>query len=87
MKNKIFIPILVVIFGVGMIAPPAYAEVVTVSLILAAAFTSVVVTSKTIKNQQKQFVSHQDPWLPNALPERAGLRLRLALCYKTTNNI
>ena len=52
MKNKIFIIILVVIFGVSMIAPPVYAEVVTVSLILAAAFTSLIVTSQAVKNQQ-----------------------------------
>jgi hypothetical protein len=52
MKNNIIIPILVVVFSVSVISPPAYAEVVTVSLILAAAFTSVVATSKAIKNQQ-----------------------------------
>jgi hypothetical protein len=52
MKNKIFISFLIVVFGVTIISPPAYAEVVTVSIILAAAFTSVVLTSKAVKNQQ-----------------------------------
>jgi ABC-type spermidine/putrescine transport system permease subunit II len=52
MKNKIIISILIVVFGVTIISPPAYAEVVTVSIILAAAFTSVVVTSEAVKYQQ-----------------------------------
>jgi len=52
MKKKVIISILIVVFGITIISPPAYAEVVTVSIILAAAFTSVVLTSKAVKNQQ-----------------------------------
>ena len=51
MKAKYFIiPILIVTFVTAIVAPPAHAELVTLTLILAAAFASAVVASEVINS-------------------------------------
>jgi len=46
-----FIPILIMAFVVAIAAPPAQAELVTITAILVAVFTSAVVTSEVIKSE------------------------------------
>jgi hypothetical protein len=52
MKAKYFIiPILIVTFVTAIVAPPAHAELVTLTLVLAAAFASAVVASEVINTE------------------------------------
>jgi hypothetical protein len=52
MKTKLFvIPILVLAILIGIATPPAQAEFLTVSIILAVAFITAVVTTEVIKSE------------------------------------
>ena len=52
MKAKYFIiPILIVAFGTAIAAPPAHAELVTLTIILAAAFASAVVVKEVVTSE------------------------------------
>jgi hypothetical protein len=52
MKTKLFvIPILVLAILTGIATPPVQAELLTLSIILAAAFTTAVVTTEVIKSE------------------------------------
>ena len=62
MKAKYFIiPILVVAFVTAIAAPPAHAELVTLTVILAVAFASAVVAKNVVNsNQDKETASKPD---------------------------
>ena len=62
MKAKFFIiPILVVTFVTAIAAPPAHAELVTLTVILAVAFASAVVAKNVVNsNQDKETASKPD---------------------------
>ncbi|MFO7687581.1 MAG: hypothetical protein R6V60_15970 [Desulfobacterales bacterium] len=52
MKTKLFvIPILVLALLTGIVTPPVQAELLTLSIILAAAFSTAVVTTEVIKSE------------------------------------
>lgn len=51
MKSSFIIPILIVAFVAVIAAPPAQAELVTVTAILVAVFASSVVTAEVIKSE------------------------------------
>jgi len=42
---------MIVIFGAAIVAPPAHAELVAISVILAAAFTSAILVNEAVKTE------------------------------------